>query len=81
MRGIDRLIAEVNDAITEHKAARDELRESTVDLVAAMITEGRTKEWGDGYIELICSQVDEHTAKWAKRFFEEEWARQTATPE
>lgn len=81
MRGLNEQIADVNDAIVEVKRAKDELKAMTVELVSAMISEGRTKSWGNDYIALISESVDDRTAHWAKHYFDEEWARQTTTPE
>lgn len=81
MRGLNEQIADVNDAIVEVKRAKDELKAMTVELVAAMISEGRDKAFGDDYLTMICEQVDARTGHWAKHYFEQEWARQTTTPE
>ena len=73
MRDIDRMIEGVNDGIVELRQAKAELEARTHDLVATMKTEGRTREWALGYMDLVCKAVDEKTAQWAMAFFEEAW--------
>lgn len=73
MRDQSKLIDAVNDAIQATKAAKDELYQRTVDLVAVMQAEGKTRREATQYMDKVCATVDGQTARWAWHFFTQCW--------
>lgn len=73
MRDLHTLISQVNDDIAIVAVAKKELRDRTIELVNTMQTEGKTRQEGSDYIETVCMEVDDWTAKWARQFFDEAW--------
>lgn len=73
MRDTSDLFHEVNASIIAVKAAKDELRLRTKELVAQMQEDGHDRAWGEAYLNRVCEEVDAFTARWARHFFAEEW--------
>lgn len=76
MRDFDKLIEEVNDSIQEIRAAKEELRVRTAELVEQMKSEGKTREWAVGYMDLVCKMVDARTAAWSMSYFNQSWPKE-----
>lgn len=69
MRDQGDLIRAVNDAIQATKEAKEELYQRTVDLVAVMQAEGKTRDYAVQHMDKVCALVDGQTARWAWHFF------------
>ncbi len=73
MRSPEELIQEVAGGIDAVDAAKRELKQRTVDMVAQMKADHHTRTWGCVHMRLVCAAVDPETAKWAMHYFNEAW--------
>lgn len=73
MRDPSALIRDVNDGIMAVRAAKEELRLRTEELVAQMKEDGHDRQWGLDYMDLVCKNFKEPTARWAMHCFNEAW--------
>lgn len=61
-------------SIAAEQAIRKELKDKTLDLVKKMREDGRTKEWGEGYMEGVTAGLIPQVRVEAKEHFEKAWA-------
>lgn len=68
---------EARAAVAAEQAARKELKAHTIGLVKMMKQMGRSKDWGDGYMEGVTSGLEHGVSVAAKEYFETAWAAET----
>lgn len=72
-RLINQAVAGLGSAVAEEQAARKELQLRSVELVKQMKSEGRTKDYADGYIVGVTAGLAPETRIAATQYFETAW--------